>query len=344
MFVFLPTCRLVELGDYAGFMAMDTAMTNNWHQPVQAIGSSKGDGIVFKHRALVVFNNNVDSAATGAVSINPSMDYEVFEAPPDDEQASYPDQFPLRMAMLIAQHSASMPDPYSITYTPTSKWNERLFGPPMRACDAGVNALLSVGLGGKGGKKRKWASGFAGGDTPTSYCSSPAVSGCSTVVANGGGGSTALALEAVPKWVMDGFINALHRVSMGSETFSACNFKQRPANTEARGMPELARIKEYEGTSLAMRRSPCIVSACFDGVVTVHKGNESYIWIAKTARVAHSAHREELVYMKCMDPECQSRVKEEKKKKGDLARAFDAYGWALLDRRNMGVITGSTQL
>ena len=75
-------------------------------------------------------------------------------------------------------------------------------------------------------------------------------------------------------------------------------------------------------------------------MITIHKKNTSYIWIAKTARVAHSVHREELVYMKCMDPECQSRVKEEKKKKGDLARAFDAYGWALLDRRNMGVITG----
>lgn len=34
--------ELEAMGDYAGFMAMDTAMTNNWHQPIQSIGSSKG--------------------------------------------------------------------------------------------------------------------------------------------------------------------------------------------------------------------------------------------------------------------------------------------------------------
>lgn len=39
---------LASLGDSAGFIAMDTAMTHNWHQPLQCIGSSKGDGIIFR--------------------------------------------------------------------------------------------------------------------------------------------------------------------------------------------------------------------------------------------------------------------------------------------------------
>ena len=105
------------MGDYAGFMAMDTAMTNNWHQPIQSIGSSKGDGIVFKHRALVVFK-----CVEGTLPVVPARDYDVYHVAPGDDAAAYPDKDPLRMAMLLAQHSASIPDQYSITYTPTARW------------------------------------------------------------------------------------------------------------------------------------------------------------------------------------------------------------------------------
>ena len=112
--------RLQELGDYAGFMAMDTTMTSNWHQPVQSIGSSKGDGIVFKHAALVVF-----AAGSTSLEIDPARDYKVYKASADPEHpdAEYPSSnHPLRMAMLIAQHSASIPDKYSITYTATTRY------------------------------------------------------------------------------------------------------------------------------------------------------------------------------------------------------------------------------
>lgn len=40
------------MGDYAGFMAMDTAMTNNWHQPIQSIGSSKVSILLSLHACV----------------------------------------------------------------------------------------------------------------------------------------------------------------------------------------------------------------------------------------------------------------------------------------------------
>jgi hypothetical protein len=42
--------------------------------------------------------------------------------------------------------------------------------------------------------------------------------------------------------------------------------------------------------------------------------------------------------MKCWDPECQNRAK----KARSATTIFDRYGWALLDRRNMGVIDATT--
>lgn len=97
---------LGELGNSAGFIAMDTAMTKNWHQPLQCIGSSKGDGIIFKHKALVTFSGGGGAAAPAV---------EVVLAHTDEER--FPKGSPLDMAKLIAQHSASIPDPHSITYT-----------------------------------------------------------------------------------------------------------------------------------------------------------------------------------------------------------------------------------
>lgn len=46
--------ELEAMGDYAGFMAMDTAMTNNWHQPIQSIGSSKGIFRVMVKKSMYV--------------------------------------------------------------------------------------------------------------------------------------------------------------------------------------------------------------------------------------------------------------------------------------------------
>lgn len=249
--------------------------------------------------------------------IDPARDYEIFHAATEDEK--YPDKFPLQMAMLIAQHSASIPDQHSITYTPKSKWDEKVFGVPIRKGEEGVHALMCMGMG---GKKRKRS--FA--DTP----SSPASSTCSTVV-----GGMSCVQETVPRWVMDSFMNAVHRVSSGGEMFSATNFRQEPSNHDERGVPELVKVKEYEGTSFAVRRSPCIVSAAMDGLVSIHKGNKSYMWVAKK----HRKGGDKLVYMKCWDPDCQTRIKNARDK--PEGKMFDCYGWALLSRENMrGVMDG----
>ena len=288
-------------------MAMDTAMTNNWHQPVQSIGSSKGDGIVFKHKALLVFN------------IDPTTGCDIIL--PTSEDDKYPHMYPLRMAMLIAQHSASIPDEFSITYTPTSKWNNLIFGQPCKKGDEGMNALVSMGMGGGGGKKRMRLPDSPSGSSVTS-CNSCCVD----------------VLTVVPTWVVHGFINAVHRASMGTEVFSKNNFRQEPANLDGRGMPEIAELHGYAGDSFAVKKAPCIVSAAMDGVVMVHKGNKSYMWVAKKAKISTTG--EKLVYMRCLDPECQNRVKNEaaKKNKG----LFDQSGWALLDKHSMGIIDKSS--
>lgn len=330
------------MGDYAGFMAMDTAMTSNWHQPIQSIGSSKGDGIMFRHRALVVFKGT-----EGLIPIEPERDYEIFHAKNEDEE--YPDKYPVRMAMLLAQHSASIPDQYSITYTPTSKWNERLFGVPVKRGEEGGSALVMMGMG---GRKRKRGGGAGGNNREDSQdgggMSSPAVSTCSTTTISGVIADHVH--DTVPKWVMNGFINAVHRVTMGGETFSANNFRQQPSNTDERGAPEIAVAKEYEGTSFTVRRAPCIVAAAMDGLVSVHKGNPSFIWIASKAKIRGTG--EELVYMKCWDPDCQTRIKQQNSTSGSaacgsaaasgsampLSGVFDKYGWALLDKKNMKIM------
>ena len=187
----------------------------------------------------------------------------------------------------------------------------------------GTNALVCMGMGGK--RKRSL---FGSQYKPPP---SPAGSACSTSLA-----SDSSILEAVPRWVLDGFINALHRVTRGAETFSGKNFRQQPANCDERGSPEIAKAKEFEGTSFAVNRAPCIVAAAMDGIVSVHKKNSSFIWIAKTARVGGSSG-EELVYMTCWDPDCQTRIKERRSTKHDC-KMFDSCGWALLDKQNMQVI------
>ena len=193
----------------------------------------------------------------------------------------------------------------------------------------GINALVSMGLGGK----RKRSSLVNSQYNPPA---SPAGSTCSTV-------SSCMPeniLESVPRWVLDGFINALHRVTRGGETFSGKNFRQQPANCDDRGSPEIAKVKEYEGTSFAVTRAPCIVAAAMDGIVSVHKGNKSFLWIAKTAKTGKGG--EELVYMKCWDPDCQTRIKEFRASgKQGCGKMFDNCGWALLDKQNMQVIDSS---
>jgi hypothetical protein len=193
---------------------------------------------MFKHRALVTFKAD---------------DVTQWEVSQTEEQ--YPDEYPLKMAKLIAQHSASIPDPYSIVYLPTSKWKFRVV--------EAIDPLTLLCMNGNS-RKRSWASAMSPiSSTPS--CSSPSI-----------------VSEAVPQWVMQGFINAVHRATLGSVIFSASNFSQTPSNMDERGTPEIARIADIKGSSFCLLNAPCIVSAALDSLVNVHKKNKSFLWVSIT--------------------------------------------------------------
>ena len=106
----------------------------------------------------------------------------------------------------------------------------------------------------------------------------------------------------------------------------------------------MSRAKEYAGTSFDVRRVPCIVAAAMDGLVSIHSKNSSFLWIASKARIRGTG--EELVYMKCWDPDCQTRIKQSTSHSGCASggvSAFDSYGWALLDKKNMRIMDAGTQ-
>ena len=327
--------KLQEMGDYAGFVAMDTAMTSNWHQPVQCIGSSKGDGIVFRHVALVVFNNAA-SDAKSLLPVNTASDYTVIRNGidgDDGDQANFPTKYPLRMAMLIAQHSAAMPDAYSITYTPPHRWR----GAAAAVFDAAAAASLSY-PGGAPVRKRKRGSASVeegGSSKKRQQLQQP----CPEI--------SSVDTTAIPQWVLNGFVNAVHRATQGSFTFTVRNFTQGPANMDNRGRPETAVARNFKGTSFHVSHSPCIVAVAMDGLVKVHRNNGSFMWVSSTARFVNG---EKLVYMKCLDPDCQARVASARRGASSLtkdsasataechAHKFDCTGWTLLSKGNMKLL------
>lgn len=328
---------LQSMGDYAGFMAMDTAMTNNWHQPVQSIGSSKGDGVVFKHIALVCFKSTHSHQPLKSIrSVDPSKDYVVDIA--KDEVDQFPVANPEKLAMLIAQHSASIPDTLSITYSAMKNWNKVHLGNQVCVLQCmkrgggggglGANALVALSTCGGGGLgKRKWSSSCS-----NSTCSTPR----STPAAMGiGTTSTPLASTVrkhVPEWVMKGMANAVHRYTIGRKSFTENNFSQVPSNLDERGVPDIARTTVngeymYTGISFSVKDVPCIVAAAVDGILKVHDRNFSFLWVGKKDdRV--------LVYMKCWDPDCQCTLKKQDWRKG----LFDNNGWARLDKKGMKAV------
>jgi hypothetical protein len=308
-----------RLGDYAGFMAFDTAMTKNWHQPVQSIGSSKGDGVVFKHRALVVFKGT-----TGDLEIDPARDYHVFHAKTDRDR--FPNEYPFHMGMLILQHSASMPDRYCITYTPDDKWDRLRFGGGALARstgERGTHALMAIGMSAARGAKRGRDGSLlsSGASTPQSPMGSVGVATTPASI---------LARSVVPDWVMACFANAVRDTTLGREVFTVGNFSQHPYNLKEGGFPEIADLRNLRGTSFDVRRCPCIVHAALFGTLKIHRKCDAAIWVAETARVAKT--REEVVYMKCWHPLCRDAVREASARGGGV---FDKFGWAHLTKENI---------
>lgn len=354
---------LQALGDYAGFMAMDTAMTSNWHQPVQALGSSKGDDVIFKHCAVVCFKA---FPFTSIRKVDPDKDYVVHLAKTEEEM--FPRSCAWKLAMLIAQHSASIPDTLSITYSASERWNAKyLMAYANPLFSSGANALVALAGGSLvGNKKRKTSSSVL-----SSMSSTPTTTTCSTPRSwvGGGGGTVTTPLaskvrEYVPDWLMRGLTNAVHRYSMGALSFNESNFVQIPSNMDDRGVPEIAQSGNTKNSTISNRNSnsggdvclvefrtrsdmsfslthaPCIVSAATQGLLKVHSRNSSFLWVGESEKAGRQEEegqqlnrtKKKLIYMKCWDPDCQVLVKRQENRASGM---FDCYGWARVDRKGV---------
>lgn len=322
-----------------GFMAMDTAMTNNWHQPIQSIGSSKGDGIVFKHMMRVYFQPHADKIP---LNLDKDVLYEIQEDyfPTDDVHA---------LSKLMAEHSASIPDHLSISYLPISKWKHddadlwrnTVYAQRGRG---GGNALLAASLCAGAGRKRSLnemlsscsnSSSSAGQSSPgTATPSSP---------------HSAVGLSAkLPSWIVSYLSKAMF--AYNGSIFSNGLFSQVPWNMDPqRGFPEfvLSPNKQLDGVSLNTCKLPCVVHMVMHGVIKIHQKNSGAMWIATKAKLKDTG--EELVYMKCWHPMCKQQVVDYRKREEEACTAasgykFDGNGWALVCKKDLECVIGSVQV
>jgi len=289
----IPSCKVLqELGDYAGFVFMDPAMVKNWHQPIQCIGSSKGDGVVFKHRATIEFVPPPSSASCGGCKITEQKDW-------------YPTQSPFEMSKLVAEHSASIPDARSITYTPSERWKfsadmERGGDPRIRMCM---------------GSRKSSTSGPVDGPPPLS-------------AAQG-------VVGVVPDWILKGFANAVHRVTDGRQLFTAGNLQVLTKPVRGPFLCQHGSVDPAHGHFFRVQGCPCIVSAALDRRVKIHEKNKSCMWIYEHTSSSKKRKRV-LVFLKCLDPECRQRVQRV------ADDAFDSNGWGMLDEQGMRNVIDAT--
>lgn len=264
---------------------------------------------MYRHKALVVFSQDGGYQVTKACT----------------DQESYPTASPVHMAMLIAQHSASIPDPYCITYTPTSKWNADVFHTLITGRD-GLAALQDIlgGGGGGGRKKRKCPSQC---NTPRSTCS---------LASNWSSASTA----AVHLHPQSAIMQHLHRLTSRAEDGKQLmeirpvhDFKSRPDHAWA--------VHQQQGGGAAaavaysVKGLPCIVQALVHGKVKVHKKNASYLWVPPLQQqAAEEAVDPDRCYIKCLDPECTKAAQRHWDITGDAGSPcqLDSRGWGSLAR------------
>lgn len=313
---------------------MDTAMTNNWHQPIQSIGSSKGDGIIFKHMMRVYFKPHADKIP---LDLEKDVLYEIQEDyfPKEDVQA---------LAMLMAEHSASVPDALSISYLPMNKWVGVGVGEQTNkgrgAGGGGCNALLCASLAAGAGRKRSLS------ELQLSI-SSPSSSSCHSSLPTSPlpslqQGSNLTLQNVVPKWIVSYLSKAMY--AYNSSIFSNALFSQVPWNKDVqRGFPEfvLPPNKTIDGISLNTVRLPCIVHMVMHGTIKIHNKNSGAIWIASKAKLKDTG--EELVYMKCWHPLCKKKVEEYRAKASENVAPykFDISGWALVCKQDLEHVIGS---
>ncbi len=321
---------------------MDTAMTNNWHQPIQSIGSSKGDDVRFKHMMRVYFQ---PAATNIPLDLGKDVVYEM-------EESYYPTDNVKALAMLMAEHSASIPDHYSTSYLPVNAWdlssgNSGKAG--MCNSNAAVkNPLLGMSLSAGSGKKRSLdelhkqnqqmsrlkreknnsLDSLDGGD----------VESMSRMAR--------LCKETIPDWIVAYMSKAMF--SAGGDILSSALFTQCPWNRDKeKGFPEFVLSRDLDGTSLNSRKLPCIVHMVMNGQIKIHQKNWGAMWVAKKAK--DSATKDKLVYMKCWHPACKLKVDEYREKVvgpsvGGVSSRFDCHGWALVCRSNLEQLVGSVDV
>lgn len=262
----------------------------------------------YRHKALVVFSQDGGYQVTKACT----------------DQESYPTASAVDMAMLIAQHSASIPDPYCITYTPTSKWDSEIFHTLLTGRD-GLAALQGI-LGGGGGKKRKCPSQC---NTPRSTCS---------LASSWSSASTAAHLHP-----QSAIMQHLHRLTSKAlckeadrkplmEIRPVHDFKSRPDHARAVHQQQ-AGAATAAAAAYSVKGLPCIVQALVRGKVKVHKKNASYLWVPPPQQAADEAVVDpDRCYIKCLDPECTKAAQRHWDITGDAGSPcqLDSRGWGSL--------------
>lgn len=291
-----------------------------------------GDGIVFKHMMRVYFQPQAEKIP---LDLEKDVRYEVKQEdyfPRDDVHA---------LAMLMAEHSASIPDHLSISYLPVNKWKQEDFF--MNKGNNTKNPLLSTSLSAGMGRKRTLSELQAASSSCSSLSNSPLVSPLSC------GGVSGQSSIHIPKWIVAYFSKAMY--SYGTIIFSNGLFSQCPYNLDTqRGFPEfvLPPNKVIEGASFNTRKLPCIVHMAMHGTIKIHSSCNGGMWIA--AKAKHKNTDEELVYMKCWHPSCRLKVEDYRTKMmqdavtNPSAYKFDAGGWALVRKQDLANVIGSVEV
>lgn len=329
--------ELKSMGDCAGFIGFDAAMLRNPHQAVQIIGSCKDqDSVRFKHRAVVQFacRRKEKSGNLGKPHSPQGWDCTVTLA--QTEQERYPDKSVLDMATLIADHAATIPTTRCIPYAHQSCWDKTKLssflssqGADFPATSAAECVMASI-VGGTVGVK-KGAAGKRLGTNTTSSSSGE-------ISAKSKEGRAPPAHVGQYLHIMASFVS--ERVMMmpseqkGGDALQGAGDKRSSAlGSSALGSSTLemqpvqgfkthptACRSDQAHAVFAVRRVPCIVHLAESLDLVVHKSNRQYVYVEvdekrPAADIMHG------VWMKCMDPDCAMRVRQNTLREGGDAKA-----------------------
>jgi hypothetical protein len=322
--------ELKSMGDCAGFIGFDAAMLRNPHQAVQIIGSCKDqDNVRFKHRAVVQFACKRKKRSGDSVEKPHSpQGWKCTVTLAQTEQERYPDKSVLDMAMLIADHAATIPTTRCIPYAHASCWcNTQLRLFLSSAADfpetSAAERVMACIVGGTVGVKTKGAGRQRGiGDSSL-----------------GGRGANLKKIDAPVHLVqylhsMASFVSERSMMDSRKGT-SAENAPQaqdsQSVHDHDSSVLEMRRVQKFKTHPTAcdpdqahavfvVRRVPCIVHLAESLDLVVHKSNRQYVYVEvdekrPAADIMHG------VWMKCTDPDCAMRVRQNTLREGGDVKA-----------------------